>query len=387
MSASTDASFSRRQPLWWAKQIVRAVVLVLVLWGIWRTALRARDDLARQQADVRRRLAELDEQLRRLATARHDDPRREELQRARRHLQAQRIDWREVGLPWLAASMCCYLAGTMPSWWFWHRTLRALGQRPDWRHSLRAYTIGHLGKYVPGKALVVVLRASLVRGTAVATWAAVAAVFVETLTLMAVGAALGGLLLVLTRGRQVPPFWCALAGALALGAGLPTYPPLFRWLVRKLQRRSASSELDQALKGLDGSLMVHGWLVTLVAWFFLGLSLWAVIRSLPGDHRPWAASLADLPLLTAVVSLAMVLGFASLIPGGFGVRELVVTSLLAPHPALGVARALGAAVLLRLVWLLSELVLSSILFLGLRGPVAEAPDSQRNRRDTTPSST
>ena len=44
------------------------------------------------------------------------------------------------------------------------RTLRVLGQSVSLPLALRAYYIGQLGKYVPGKALVVILRAGLVRG-------------------------------------------------------------------------------------------------------------------------------------------------------------------------------------------------------------------------------
>jgi uncharacterized membrane protein YbhN (UPF0104 family) len=61
----------------------------------------------------------------------------------------------------------------------------------------------------------------------------------------------------------------------------------------------------------------------------------------------------------------VVLGFLSFIPGGFGVREMVLLPLLAP--AFGEAGALVAAILLRLEWLVSELLVSSILYWGVRG--------------------
>ena len=57
----------------------------------------------------------------------------------------------------------------LPMWWFWYRTLQAFGQAPEGLSSLRAFFIGHLGKYVPGKAMVVVLRTALVRGARVDT--------------------------------------------------------------------------------------------------------------------------------------------------------------------------------------------------------------------------
>ena len=64
---------------------------------------------------------------------------------------------------WLVAAGLIYLAGLLPFALFWFRVLRVLGQRPTLRETLRAYYIGHLGKYVPGKAMVVVMRTALIR--------------------------------------------------------------------------------------------------------------------------------------------------------------------------------------------------------------------------------
>ena len=52
-----------------------------------------------------------------------------------------------------------------------------------------------------------------------------------------------------------------------------------------------------------------------------------------------------------------------MVPGGAVVREAVLAELMVPR--LGEATALLSAVLLRLVWLLSELVISGILYLWM----------------------
>src|SRR5690349_10830333 len=64
---------------------------------------------------------------------------------------------------WAVVSGLCYLASQVPCGWFWHGVLRGLGQHPARYAAMRAYFIGHLGKYVPGKAMVVVLRTALIR--------------------------------------------------------------------------------------------------------------------------------------------------------------------------------------------------------------------------------
>ena len=72
----------------------------------------------------------------------------------------------------------------------------------------------------------------------------------------------------------------------------------------------------------------------------------------------------QLPLYTASVSLAVVAGFLSGIPGGAVVREGILWVLLARQFTQPVA--LVAAVFLRLVWLLSELIFSGILYVAGR---------------------
>jgi glycosyltransferase 2 family protein len=147
-------------------------------------------------------------------------------------------------------------------------------------------------------------------------------------------------------------------------AGLPTYPPLFRRVVQYLQRGRGIEVGRDTLRGLNAALMLRGWLWMTLSWGLIGLSLWATLRALPGDSRTIWAALADLPAVTACAALAIVLGFASLLPGGVGVRELVVVTLLAPLPYTGTAKALAAAILVRIVWLVAEVVLSIILYVG-----------------------
>ena len=70
--------------------------------------------------------------------------------------------------------------------------------------------------------------------------------------------------------------------------------------------------------------------------------------------QPFDASIA--PLAMSCVALAMVAGFISLIPGGAGVREYIILALLGP--TLGATGAILAAVALRLVWLVTEVLLA-----------------------------
>ena len=298
----------------WLKNLVRLTLLVLVTIGIWHTIGQATEDL-----------------------------------------QAQGFELAQIRPGYLLAAGFCYLAGLLPCWWFWHRTLQAMGQRPTCRETLRAFYIGHLGKYVPGKALVVVLRTDLVRSPRVSTSVAATSVFVETLTMMGVGAFIAAALLGALFREHV--WLIALALGLMIAAVAPTLPPVFRGLVRLVGVRRVDPDIDAALAGLDYRLMSFGWITVAAGWCLLGVSLWLVLHAI---GAPVTFTPDHLALVTACVALAMVAGFLSLLPGGIGIREFVVMTLLAQP--FGAGAAAVSAILLRLVWLLGEVILAGVLY-------------------------
>lgn len=261
---------------------------------------------------------------------------------------------------YLVFSAIFYLLAYLPAGIFWWAILRATGQNPRWLETLRAYYIGHLGKYVPGKAMVVVLRTGLIKSQRVDPAVAVVSVFLETLTMMAVGAFVAAAILL-----TVLPYnglLVSIAGGLMVAAGLPTLPPVFRRLANQVTSRASGAEANVELQGVTFPLMLAGWLGNVVGWILMGLSLWAAVLALGTEA---ADLLTLLPVFTASAALAVVAGFLSLIPGGAFVRELVLMQILAP--VVGQAVALVVAVVLRLVWLVSELAISIILYgLGRR---------------------
>jgi uncharacterized membrane protein YbhN (UPF0104 family) len=203
----------------------------------------------------------------------------------------------------------------------------------------------------------------------------------ETLTMMAVGAFLAAALSAfLLRSR---PELAAVALVVAIAVVIPTLPPVTRWLVRLSARRqqpitkndsgldavgpsieqhaSPEQQVELNVSGLNLPLLIEGWLASALCWLFLGMSLWATLH---------AIGVADinliekLPNLVAAVALAVVAGFVSMLPGGLGVRDLALIQLLSEtcEPA----DALVAAVLVRLVWLVSESAACVILYIAAR---------------------
>ena len=258
---------------------------------------------------------------------------------------------------WLVVAGVLYLLGLLPAGLFWHRVLRVLGQEARLGETLRAYFIGHLGKYVPGKAMVVVLRAGLIRSHRVDTGIAAVSVFFETLTMMAVGACIAAGIIAAQLGHKQFLFYGAVG--LMLVAGLPTLPPIFRRLVRLAGVGKSDPTTGEKLEKLGYGTLAVGWGAMCVVWVMLGLSLWATFRAIGIDDLGPVEYLSH---YTAAVSLSMVAGFLSLIPGGLGVRDGILIELIVPLFGVVAAQAVVAGALLRLVWLVSELILSIILY-------------------------
>jgi uncharacterized membrane protein YbhN (UPF0104 family) len=270
--------------------------------------------------------------------------------------------WRPA---WAVAAGALYIFGLAPMAWFWRKILKALQQPVPWCPVLRAYYYGHLGKYVPGKALVVVIRVTSLQRWVGSIWLTVVAVLAETLAMMAVGAFLAAVLAIV--GLPLRPGIAALALPLAAASFLATLPAAVRRLVLIGWTRwqppdgdplaGSAAIADAVVRGINWRLWACGWLAAAMCWTALGLSLWATLRSIGVDKLPL---LANLPFLVGAVSLAVVAGFLSLLPGGIVVRDALLMRTLAP--ACGEANALVAAVFLRIIWLMSELAVCAILY-------------------------
>lgn len=313
----------------WLLYALYAAVFVAVLWGLRRTFANALEEFRR----LRQEEAGL-----------------------------------QVSLPLCTLAGVCYFLGFLPAGWFWYRVLRWLGQPVTFFAAFRAYTIGQLGKYVPGKAWVVVLRAGFVQKEGVQPAVSAASVFLETLTMMAVGAAWAAAYLVLTARNNPQLFWAALIAFFMVA--IPTLPPFFRPILQLLARKVRRLDVLETLTKIGFAQLWQGWLAMAGLWLLFGVSLGFTLQALgmsPGG------SLQMIPNLVASTAFATVGGFLVIIlPGGLGARELLLVAILSPylarHPELGLGTshdllAILAAGLLRIIWLFTEVVAAGILWI------------------------
>jgi uncharacterized membrane protein YbhN (UPF0104 family) len=300
-----------------AKLAVKSVIAVLVLWAVGRHVARTWGDLHRHGESL------------------HVDP------------------------PWIVLAVALYLAGLTACAVFFGRVMQASPTPVGMVPAVRAYLISHLGKYVPGKAMVVVMRVGLLTPYGARPSTAAFATLYETLDMMAAGA------LVAALGFAIPP---PQGWAVALGAGLglallAVVDPLVFPRISRLMSMPFPGVGPEALPTITRRLEGEGLLWSLAGWVLLGLSQVAVVRAL----APAGVSPAHWPAVIAGVALATVAGFAvAVMPGGLGVREGVLMTALTP--ALGTDLAVLSSLALRLTWVLGELLAAALLSL-VRPPI------------------
>ena len=231
---------------------------------------------------------------------------------------------------WLTASACFYLCGFFPSACLWFLAMRWLGQKPSFFNSVLAYYASQLGKYAPGKAMVIVIRAGMIASDSVSASVAAVAVFYETLTMMGSGAFIGSLVVFFFFRENI--FYSLIALGIAVCSIAPLLPPIFSRVLKILKVGKNDPKVEEAIKNLRFSHLALGVLLSSILWLCFGLSLWAVVQGVGLDA---GRLLENLPRYVASVALATSFGFVVFIsPGGLGIREALLSALLTPYFAL-----------------------------------------------------
>lgn len=240
--------------------------------------------------------------------------------------EIRQYDW-TLHTGWILAAAAIYLAAYFPAAFFWYLALQWMGQKVSFFHAVRAFYFSQLGKYIPGKAMVVVIRSGMVASERVKLPVAAVCVFYETLTMMATGAFLSSLILFLWFGEHWRYSLLAL-GTMAVSL-LPLIPPIFLRILHFLRIGRNDPELGRHLRSISWRSLGVGFTLMSALWLLFGLSLFAAIHGIGVTTGPF---LADMPRFVSATALAIVLGFAVPIsPGGLGIREAVLTILLIPY--------------------------------------------------------
>lgn len=230
----------------------------------------------------------------------------------------------DPGLMALSAVMFCaayvYLA------WVWGKVLEYTGHRVPFRDAWDTYYIGNLGRYIPGKVWTIAGTAWIAdRRGLPPVKTGTAAVFAQAYSIISSFVFLA--LFLILQGVRVEGIrfeW--LAPLIVLFTGIFIVPGN---LERVINRMLAALGRESISLGLT-----VGKAVRIVWWYFLswllfGVAYWLFMAAVTNDRS------LSLIVLTAVFSAAYVGGFlAVFVPGGLGVRESLMSVLLAgsvPH--------------------------------------------------------
>ncbi|MEK7710401.1 MAG: lysylphosphatidylglycerol synthase transmembrane domain-containing protein [Planctomycetota bacterium] len=258
---------------------------------------------------------------------------------------------------WLVASAATYLLAQFSFGAFWRVLLRALAVEPSWWELFRAYCIGTLGKYIPGKAMVVVIRTGMIPKGSVGRFPVALSVFFETTTAMMMGCAVACLCL----APIVPGAWVFWGGAGAVAAAIIVglSPPFFTRAIKLASLPFAVSPISrEAVAEWFAALRRPIVLYSAAGWVLFGASFWAVMYGMGAA----CATFEDFAFLTGVTALATAGGFFFVfLPSGIGIRELIIIQLLASR--YGQSQAVIASLLLRTVWTLAEVALAGVFYL------------------------
>ena len=276
----------------------------------------------------------------------------------------------QIKWSWLISASIFYAIGFLPSVWFWRALLSRMGQRLDWRNAIRAHFVGQLGKYIPGKGLVLVIRASLAKEAGVDPLLAGITSAYETLVLMATGAAIFLAVAPLgftseqwnclpsqMRWLRSQPLIFATTVAVITFATTPFSSWLFSHLGRKaISRRSADEGL---LPSISAGLISQGVAITSIGWACHAISLGCVLQAVTQDP----IQISHFPVWLVASSFATVGGFVALFaPGGLGIREGLLIESIKDHSHIGASTAVIAAWLLRAVGFVTELICATVLY-------------------------
>lgn len=250
---------------------------------------------------------------------------------------------------WLALSVLTVFVSYAFSIEAWRRVMAGWQQRVPYGRAARIWLVANLGRYVPGKVWSVAGLVVLAQRAGVASWAAAASAF--AIQAIAIGTAIV-VVAAATPGAESP---VRLGAAALLALAVITVLASAK-AVRWIGRVAGSSE---PLRPLPVLAVAESSVLGVLAWVAHGVAFWLLARGmgLPGSLSITTAA--------GVFPLGYILGLLALFaPGGVGVREVVLTSLLAP--ALGMGGAVALSVASRILLTLTEVVAPLVALLVSR---------------------
>ncbi len=203
--------------------------------------------------------------------------------------------------------------------WLW--LARRMGDRSPILPLLGAYTFSQMGKYAPGKVLLVLMRIERTHRAGMSRETCLLSTLLENAMYTLSGGLAGSTALVLAARNH--PLYLVGCGILMAGLLGLFHPRFFFWIINTALRSLGKAGIPPNRR-FKPSHMIYAVLMFLPCWFFGGIALWAAVRCVHDVNILHTAE------LIGVFALSVSLGMFSLLPGGLGVREAVQALFIAP---------------------------------------------------------
>ncbi|MFZ1685628.1 MAG: lysylphosphatidylglycerol synthase transmembrane domain-containing protein [Candidatus Zixiibacteriota bacterium] len=265
-------------------------------------------------------------------------------------------EW-EINYPLLILSVVAHLLTLTIQARVWCMVMEGFGHRVKLSTSFKISYIASLARYVPGKLWPMVGMAVLAKQAKIDERESVASWAIATMFGMPASFVVGGICLLIHSSEKAAEISNRLGPGMYIAAALVTIasllllfaPNITLWLYNLLLKLMKKPGVTFSLTIKQGVMIYLGYSLS---WIAYGVSFWLfMISILP--H-------ANVPLVAAIGTfvLGYMIGYIAIFtPGGFGVRELIVTLLLSPY--IGAVSA-GIAVASR-IWNLAVEIIALVI--------------------------
>lgn len=249
---------------------------------------------------------------------------------------------------WLVLAFLSVVVALVLSMLSWIVVWPAFGVRLPVLRGGRVFFVSQLGKYLPGSVWPIAAQAQMAGEVGLAKSSSIVLSLISMLVSIATGLGVGAVLVPFIDVHLLEDYWWLPIVGVAFLVCLT--PPVMRFGVRLalriLRRPDAPFSYGWRVGGSSSALQAGNWL-------FAGVQLWLVLIGLGVDPaRSFVPSIA-------AMSLAFALGVLLIpFPAGLGVREFVLTAVLASVTGPGVA--VTAAVLSRLLYAIADFAMAGV---------------------------
>lgn len=303
--------------------------------------------------------------------------------------------WREspanpVSIHWDAVLLATFLVTVswLPSCLAWQRLLEMTGCRAPFDRIAKAHYTGQLGKYVPGKAMALLIRGWIMRddcgvpmraGTLTAGYEALA--FVGAGAFWAVVLAPWVFARLLRERSGLSDLQLMIASGVIAFLTLLALPVLAK-LMNRLSQTMVKSVVETPPLSITGRELFRCLAVLSIGWVLQAYALVAVWQGVGGTPH-W---LTDFPKAMGAVTLSNVGGFVVLFaPGGLGVREWFLMQILSAEGGLNDRQVIAVALLARVTSFAGEILGAAFWQAWCRRPVRQTGQAEGSLSGPPPS--